>query len=132
MRERLNDVSGIDWGDGAVMNANWTGPLLRDVLERAGVKAGPPSGGYEGLHVQFECNATKVQDDDWYGGSIPLGVAMDSKREVLLALKVRSAPFLSMLENPPFQRYQTRSNPYLLSTCRDPKAAHLSTVSSTS
>lgn len=90
MRERLNEVEGIDWGDGAVMNAKWTGPVLRDVLEKAGVKAGPSTGGgYEGLHVQFECHATKVQDDDWYGGSIPLAVAMDSEREVLLALKVR-------------------------------------------
>lgn len=98
MRDRLKEVSGIDWGGGTVMNAVWTGPLLRDVLERAGVKVkrggGQADGGgdgreyYEGLHVQFECHATKVQDDDWYGGSIPLGVAMDPKREVLLALKV--------------------------------------------
>lgn len=88
MRSRFDEVSGIDWGGGAVMNAVWTGPLLRDVLLKAGV--GVDSGaGYEGIHVQFECNASKVQEDDWYGGSIPLGVAMDEKREVLLALKVR-------------------------------------------
>ncbi|KAK5055219.1 hypothetical protein LTR84_012969 [Exophiala bonariae] len=95
MRDRLKEVSGIDWGDGAVMNAVWTGPLLRDVLQRVGVvvKAGETgTTGYDGVHVQFECNATKVQDDDWYGGSIPLGVAMDPKREVMLALKMNYSP----------------------------------------
>lgn len=100
MRERLKEVSGIDWGDGAVMNAVWTGPLLRDVLERVGVRVESGetgTGGYDGLHVQFECNATKVQDDDWYGGSIPLDVAMDSKREVMLALKVRPLPLSASL-----------------------------------
>lgn len=90
MRSRLKEVSGIDWGDGAVMNAEWTGPLLRDVLLRAGLVEQSDASGddYEGLHVQLECNATKVQEDDWYGGSIPLAVAMDPEREVVLALKV--------------------------------------------
>lgn len=103
MRSRLKEVSGIDWGDGAVMNAEWTGPLLRDVLIQAGIRViggggGKGNGngtGYEGLHVQMECNATKVQDDDWYGGSIPLGIAMDADREVLLALSVRGSPPLA-------------------------------------
>ncbi len=93
MRSRLKEVSGLDWGDGAVMNAEWTGPLLRDVLIYAGVRVQDKGSGggdqdYEGLHVQMECNATKVQEDDWYGASIPLAVAMDPEREVLLALKV--------------------------------------------
>ncbi|EHY57179.1 hypothetical protein HRR83_002673 [Exophiala dermatitidis] len=94
MRSRLKEVSGIDWGDGAVMNAEWTGPLLRDVLLRAGLVEQSDASGddYEGLHVQLECNATKVQEDDWYGGSIPLAVAMDPEREVVLALKMNGEP----------------------------------------
>ncbi|EXJ83346.1 hypothetical protein A1O1_06967 [Capronia coronata CBS 617.96] len=90
MRSRLKEVSGIDWGDGAVMNAEWTGPLLRDVLIAAGVVEKNES--HEGLHVQLECNATEVQEDDWYGGSIPLAVAMDPEREVVLALKMNGEP----------------------------------------
>lgn len=100
------------------MNAVWTGPLLRDVLERVGVNVNVKGGGdgreyYEGLHVQFECHATKVQDDDWYGGSIPLGVAMDPRREVLLALKVSLSLIHSKAVHFPFHSipitYQRKS-----------------------
>ncbi len=71
------------------MNAEWTGPLLRDVLTSAGLIEQEDEKEYEGLHVQMECNATKVQDDEWYGSSVPLAVAMDREREVILALEVR-------------------------------------------
>jgi Mo-co oxidoreductase dimerisation domain/Oxidoreductase molybdopterin binding domain len=37
MRTRLKEVQGINWFDGAVMNCRWEGPLVRDVLLRAGV-----------------------------------------------------------------------------------------------
>jgi len=33
-------VAGVEWGYGAMGNATWRGPLLKDVLARAGVKAG--------------------------------------------------------------------------------------------
>jgi len=88
MRSRVKEVSGVDWGDGAVMNAEWTGPLLRDVLTSAGLIEQEDEKEYEGLHVQMECNATKVQDDEWYGSSVPLAVAMDREREVILALEM--------------------------------------------
>jgi sulfite oxidase len=73
------------------MNAEWTGPLLRDVLISAGLNEHEHEDEkkYDGLHVQMECNATKVQDDEWYGSSVPLAVAMDREREVILALDVR-------------------------------------------
>lgn len=88
MRARLGDVSGIDWGDGAVMNARWTGPLLREVLAHAGLTPTGKTDAYADLHLQMECNATSVQDDTWYGGSIPLSYALDPGRECLLALKM--------------------------------------------
>ena len=40
-------VPGGEWGNGAMGNARWTGVRLRDVLDRAGVKAGA---------VQVRCN----------------------------------------------------------------------------
>lgn len=41
-RRGLSDphVAGVEWGYGAMGNATWRGPLLKDVLARAGVKAG--------------------------------------------------------------------------------------------
>ncbi|KAK5312875.1 hypothetical protein LTR93_011146 [Exophiala xenobiotica] len=92
MRSRVKEVSGIDWGDGAVMNAEWTGPLLRDVLVHAGLAVSLQKDAYQGLHVQMECNATRVQDDEWYGSSVPLEVVMDEEWEVVLALEMNSSP----------------------------------------
>lgn len=95
MRERVKEVNGVDWFDGAVMNCVWRGPLLRDVLLKAGVEnerdvdANGEIGGSKGeLHVQFACRATEVQDDSWYGSSVPLSRVMNPEMDVILALEV--------------------------------------------
>ncbi|KIW88428.1 uncharacterized protein Z519_10997 [Cladophialophora bantiana CBS 173.52] len=101
MRERLGEVSGLDWGDGAAMNAEWTGMRVRDVLVHAGLRPLTPrktdddsesvdhdeefESQYEGLHVQFACTTQPTQDDDYYGSSVPLFLALDPERECLLA-----------------------------------------------
>lgn len=85
MRTRIREVEGIDWFDAAILNAEWTGPLLRDVLTEAGVKVDETAGS----HVQLASYQTKVQDDEWYGSSVPLAMALDKTREVILAVKVR-------------------------------------------
>ncbi|KAI9794502.1 MAG: hypothetical protein M1833_000362 [Piccolia ochrophora] len=84
MRTMLKEVEGIDWGDGAVMNCRWTGPLLSDVLRRAGVAI--PD--HESAHVAFACFATPCQNDDWYGGSIELCRGLAEDAEVILALEM--------------------------------------------
>ena len=86
MRTLLKEVDGLDWGDGAVMNCRWRGPLLRDVLNITTVRVDDPST----AHVAFECRATECQDDDYYGGSIPLERAMRADAEVIVALEVLS------------------------------------------
>ncbi len=86
MRTRLDQVQGIDWFNAAILNAEWEGPLLRDVLLKAGFESQR-----DDLHVAFACYQTKCQDDDWYGGSIPISRAMGQDAEVLLALKVGSS-----------------------------------------
>ncbi|EXJ61704.1 hypothetical protein A1O7_02133 [Cladophialophora yegresii CBS 114405] len=96
MRERVAEVQGIDWGDGAVMNAEWGGVLLRDVLLSAGVTApSPPSTHnyqqYQGMHVQF-ASAQETQEDTYYGASIPLSTALDPERQCLLATHVNGKP----------------------------------------
>lgn len=89
MRTQLKEVQGIDWGDGAVMNCAWTGPLLRDVLGQAGVEE--RAAGAAPLHVCFSTRAQPTQDDAYYGGSIGLGRALDGAAEVVLALQMNGA-----------------------------------------
>jgi sulfite oxidase len=90
MRTKLKEVSGIDWFDGAVMNCKWTGPLLKDVLERAGINVEDSK--LSEAHVAFSCFQTPTQDDVYYGASIPLSRAMDPDSSILLALQMNDKP----------------------------------------
>lgn len=86
MRTKLKEVNGIDWFDGAVMNCKWRGPLLRDVLLKAGIDVQEER--WKDAHVAFACFQTPCQDDEWYGASIPLSRAMDRESSVILALEM--------------------------------------------
>lgn len=90
MRTKLKELSGIDWFDGAVMNCKWTGPLLKDVLNKAGIKI--PQEQQKDAHVAFSCFQTPTQEDEFYGASIPLPRAMDANHSILLALKMNDKP----------------------------------------
>lgn len=90
MRMKLKEVNGIDWFDGAVMNCKWRGPLLKDVLLKAGGIDLPPDQ-WKDAHVAFSCFQTPTQDDDWYGASIELSRAMRDDAEVILALDMNDA-----------------------------------------
>ena len=89
MRTEFKEVNGIDWFAGAVMNGIWKGPLLRDVLLKAGLAI---SGN---AHVAFSCTQTLVQDDWYYGGSIDLARCMDQDKQVILGLEVDHFPPLN-------------------------------------
>lgn len=84
MRTLMKEVSGIDWGDGAVMNCKWRGPRLRDIL----LEASSDVHDARQWHVAFACNKTPVQGGAWYGGSIELDRAMREEADVLVALEV--------------------------------------------
>ena len=86
MRTRIKEVQGIDWNDGAIMNCSWEGPRLRDVLLQAGVASHDRSS--DDLHAQFASCSQKCQEEDWYGGSIPLQRALAREFDVILAVKV--------------------------------------------
>ncbi|KAF3932911.1 hypothetical protein ABW20_dc0100450 [Dactylellina cionopaga] len=88
MRTKEKEVWGIDWHNGAVMNAEWTGVLLSTVLAMANPCLDPN----RESHVAFSCYQTATQDDGYYGGSIPLSRAMDPDMEVLIALKMNGKP----------------------------------------
>ncbi len=73
-------VSGGQWGNGAMGNARWTGVRLRDVLDRAGVKAGA---------VAVRCNGLDqpvVEGAPDYLKSLAIDHARDG--EVMLAYQM--------------------------------------------
>ncbi|KAF1918907.1 sulfite oxidase-like protein [Ampelomyces quisqualis] len=86
MRTKLKEVHGIDWFDGAVMNCKWTGPLLTDVLNKAGLQVEDAK--WKDAHVAFACYQTLTQEDNFYGASIPLSRAMNPESSILLALEM--------------------------------------------
>ncbi|TGZ77134.1 molybdopterin binding oxidoreductase [Ascodesmis nigricans] len=102
MRTKVREVDGLDWNDGAVCNASWEGPLLKDVLKSVGVtedEAGLKSLGLWdeekrriGGHVWFESDITKAQDDELYGVSVDLKRCLEEDKKVILALKMNSSP----------------------------------------
>ncbi len=63
-------VPGVQWGLGAMGNATWRGPLLRDVLALAGVKPGAVEISYHGPDTGVS-DATPI-----FAKSIPLDRAM--------------------------------------------------------
>ncbi|KAF3912869.1 hypothetical protein AA313_de0205231 [Arthrobotrys entomopaga] len=85
MRTKEKEVWGIDWHNGAVMNAEWSGPLLSTILTTLAKPTLDPT---KESHVAFSCYQTPTQDDGYYGGSIPLSRALDPEMEVIIALKM--------------------------------------------
>ncbi|KAL0468518.1 sulfite oxidase [Neurospora intermedia] len=101
MTRHAGKTNGLQWGVGAISNAEWEGVLLRDVLKDAGLKVADPSTAtavpvqpssspssnsdgdddipsQKDLHVQFSALEA-------YGASIPLSKALDPTGDVLLA-----------------------------------------------
>ncbi|KAK4187496.1 mitochondrial sulfite oxidase [Podospora australis] len=93
MTRHAGKTNGLQWGVGAISNAEWEGVRLSDVLADAGLKVAPVSSTQTGaaetssnddepypksLHVQF----TGLEA---YGASIPLPKALDPTGDVLLA-----------------------------------------------
>ncbi|KAI0351778.1 molybdopterin binding oxidoreductase [Trametes cingulata] len=82
--DEVKKVKGVLWNDGVICNARWTGVWLRDVLQEVGVDAQALSG----WHVCFSSHVTPCEDDEYYGGSIPLSRAMNADDDVLLAYEM--------------------------------------------
>ncbi|CCX13063.1 Similar to Probable sulfite oxidase, mitochondrial; acc. no. Q9VWP4 [Pyronema omphalodes CBS 100304] len=87
MRTQVHEVSGIDWGSGAVSNCIWSGPLLADILEKAGVTVGSDKG-----HVHFNSSYVPVKKDKEFGASVPLERGLDRGKKVILALEMNHQP----------------------------------------
>lgn len=70
---------GLQWGVGAIGNAEWTGVRLRDVLKDAGLDVNDLPDDVK--HAQFN-------GEEAYGASIPIEKAIDQRGDVLLAYKM--------------------------------------------
>jgi DMSO/TMAO reductase YedYZ molybdopterin-dependent catalytic subunit len=73
-------VAGAQWSNGAVGNARWTGVRLRDVLDRAGIKAGALAVRFNGLDEPV------VDDAPDFMKSLDIDHARDG--EVMLAYQM--------------------------------------------
>jgi len=78
---QIRAVKGLNWAQGAIGNATWTGPRLRDVLLDAGIKEHEDN---EKLHIQFEGQDIDPSSTP-YGSSIPLSKALDPRSDIILA-----------------------------------------------
>ena len=77
-------VTGVEWGVGAMGNALWRGVRLKDVLAKAGVKAGALEVVFDGAdHPALEKTPDFVK-------SLPLEVALDDN--TLVAFEMNGAP----------------------------------------
>src|ERR1700730_14641536 len=77
-------VAGAQWQNGAMGNARWTGVRLRDVLDRAGVKAGAVAVRSSGLDDPVVPAAPKVMK--------PLDIDHARDGEVILAFQMNGEP----------------------------------------
>ena len=82
-------VAGGEWGNGAMGNARWTGVRLKDLLDRAGVKAGA---------VEVRCNGLdqpQVPDGPDFIKSLKLDHARDGEVMVAYAMNGKPLPLLN-------------------------------------
>ncbi|KAK1752986.1 mitochondrial sulfite oxidase [Echria macrotheca] len=97
MTRQAGKTNGLQWGVGAISNAEWEGVRLADVLADAGLTVSDgTSSTRSGTAVSGkpDTNALHVQFSglEAYGSSIPLTKAIDPRGDVLLAFGMNGQP----------------------------------------
>jgi DMSO/TMAO reductase YedYZ molybdopterin-dependent catalytic subunit len=82
-------VPGGEWGNGAMGNARWTGVRLRDLLDRAGVKAGAVQARFNGLDEPV------VPDGPDFMKSLAIDHARDGEVMVAFGMNGEQLPMLN-------------------------------------
>ena len=82
-------VPGGEWGNGAMGNARWTGVRLKDVLDRAGVKAGAVQVRFNGLDEPV------VADGPDFMKSLDVDHARDGEVIIAYAMNGEQLPLLN-------------------------------------
>ena len=83
------NVAGAQWGHGAMGNARWTGVRLRDLLDRAGVRAGAVAVRFNGLDQPV------VDDAPDFLKSLDIDHARDGEVMVAFAMNGEQLPLLN-------------------------------------
>ena len=84
---RIKQVKGLNWSQGAISNAQWSGVLLKDVLEHAGLDQDAIERSAI-QHVVFEGYDSDMLTGTTYGSSVPVDKVMSSRGDVLLAYEM--------------------------------------------
>lgn len=84
----LPHVAGAQWANGAMGNAKWTGVLLKDVLDRAGVKPGAVQVRFNGLDEPV------VPDAPDFEKSLDIDHARDGEVMIAFAMNDEQLPLL--------------------------------------
>ena len=82
-------VPGAQWANGAMGNARWAGVRLKDVLDRAGVKAGAVQVRFKGLDEPV------VPDAPHFMKSIAIDLARDGETMIAYAMNGEQLPLLN-------------------------------------
>lgn len=82
-------VPGAQWGNGAMGNARWLGVSLKDVLDRAGVKAGAERVRFSGL------DEPPVEGAPKFRKSFALDLARDGRTMIAFAMNGEPLPLLN-------------------------------------
>jgi DMSO/TMAO reductase YedYZ molybdopterin-dependent catalytic subunit len=82
-------VAGAQWANGAMGNALWTGVRLRDVLDRAGVKAGAVQVRFSGLEQPV------MPDAPYFRKSLTIDHARDGEVMIAFAMNGEQLPLVN-------------------------------------
>ncbi|KAJ3331935.1 hypothetical protein HDU76_001764 [Blyttiomyces sp. JEL0837] len=86
----VKPVKGLQWRNGAISNAVWSGVKLRDVLKDAGVDTDPTV--YDDGNNQSQIKHVQFDAVEGYGASIPVSKVMDPRGDVVLAYEMNHEP----------------------------------------
>lgn len=86
----LEKAHGVQWGQGAVSTAEWTGVPLAAVLKRAGIRAGAVEVVLEGADQGAFTDEPKTPGTIHYARSVPMATVRE--RGVLLAYRMNGQP----------------------------------------
>jgi len=98
MTRHAGKTNGLQWGVGAISNAEWEGVRLSDVLADAGLKVADTTLSTKKVGATDEdvpdANSLHVQFSglEAYGSSLPLPKALDPRGDVLLAFGMNGQP----------------------------------------
>ena len=78
---KIKEVKGLNWGIAAISTAEWSGACLDDVLKYYGIDIDK----VDCEHIQFDGMDRNI-DGTTYGASIPIELARQLKKDILIAI----------------------------------------------